>query len=391
MPLVSEISRMLADWWPMLALPLLAAGAAGLCAWLSLKLLFGPVSIMAGGRGILQRRNEMVADRLAAALGGRIRLAELFRLMEPEKVAAHVSAALLERLDEHVDDVMAERYSVLWANLPQALRQRVYGRIRRQLPYMLDNLVEDMAENVDELVEMRQLIAGLTQERQSALAELLGDALSQERRFLVRAAVWTGLALGILQAVLWVYFPSPQLLVAQAVVIALAALLVPRARLLAAGSRDAASSAATFLARRLSEDMFGLERLMQMMLTGARESRTRSMIRRHMRPLLDAGLVRTSIQMLLGIEAYAYIKQQVVDRVSGLTMTVLAHSTFPQQQCAKVEAVCVRQLKAMPAAEMGGLLQSVLDEGLWIRLSVAAAAGLVLGGVELALVQGIGM
>lgn len=387
------------EWWVALALPLMAAGIGGICSWGSLRLLFGPFPVRGREYSILERRTESVVDRVAAILSSQIRLADLFRLMEPEKVAAHVSDSVSVRLDEYVDEIMAERYSVLWANLPQALRQRVYLRAGRQLPAIMDNLVEDLAEHVDQLVDIRQLIEGLSADRQQSLARLLEQALKGERRFLIRAGVATGLVLGLLQAVFVARFPGVVTVLLSTTAIALATILVPRALLFPRDPATRHLSAFLLrdrdrlqqeLARGFAEDVFSLHRIMQLMLTGPREARARSMIRRHMRPMLETGMVRTSVQVLLGAEGYAYIKQMVVDRVSELTLVALASNDNYQRGNARVETACLDGLDQLQAVELGELVQSVLDEALWQRVLAVLATGAVIGLLQYGLFRVLG-
>lgn len=338
----------------------------------------------------------MVADRLALSLGSRFQLAELFRLMEPEKVATHVSAVVISRLDEHVDDIMAERHAVLWANLPQLLRQRIYSRVARQLPSIMDNLIEDMAENVDELVDMRQLLASLVKDRRGLLPSLLEEVLVEERRFLVRVGGWVGGALGILQAFIHIYMPHASLLIAGAIGLAVAALLLPRMLLLRQGcsvyesSLDARMRLAKLWAHKLSRELFNLQHLMSQILSGPRGVRARSLIRRHARPLLEAGMTRTAMQMSFGIEGYAYFKQSVVERVTELTADALSDKHFKEQRCGRIEGICTRYLMDMQPAELKGMVQPILSEGFWGQVLAAAAVGLLMGLVQAALLHVMG-
>lgn len=387
------------DGWVVMMLPLLALGVGVASAWLSLRLLFGPLPLAGAAGGILDRRVESVIDRLAAILGSQIRLSELFRLMEPEKVAAHVSDTVVGRLEEVVDEIMAERYSVLWANLPQAFRQRVYDRAARQLPVMMDNLVEDLAEHVDELVDIRQLIHAVVLERRQSLASLLAEVLQEESRFLLRSGAWTGLALGLVQALLLAAYPAGWVMVLTTAGVALAAVLVPHRLLFPADPASATLSRTLLrdevrleraLAHRFAEDIFSLRRLMQMMLTGPREARARAMLRRHMRPLLEAGLVRTTVQVVLGVEGYAYIKQAVAERITALAVTALADGAVYQRGNDKVEDACLARLGRLRPVELREMVQSILEEALWVRVVTVLTAGSMAGWLAWHVVRALG-
>lgn len=385
------------DLWLLLSLPVFAAMLGGLGNWLALRLLFGPLPLAGVRRqGILGEHAVAVSDRLGEVLMRQLSLSELFRLMEPEKIATHLSDSVLGRLEDYVDDIMAEKYAVLWDNLPELVRRRVYGRVRRQLPSILDNMVDEMAENIDQLVDVRALVTELLSRDPALLTGLFDEALQQERRFLIRTGLVTGLFLGALEALLWFYLPRPWVLPVSGVAIMVASFWLPRQLLfyLAAPRPDGherrgwiyhhQSDVMTTLARHLTEDVLSLRVLMRALMSGSRASRTRAMIKRHMRPLLDAGMVRTSIQLLLGAEGYANIKQQVVDRAVLMTIGSLSEVDFNHERAAPVQDVCTRRLVAMDATGFRDLVEPILDEGAWIQVVVVVSLGFMLGLAQLA-------
>lgn len=373
---------MRSDAWPaLLLLPLAGAVLGVLGNWLFLRLLFGPLP--AGRPALLVRQADALGRRLADTLAAALPLSELFRLMEPERIAHHVTRAVTARLDEHVDDVMRERHAVLWDNLPQAARQRVYARVQRQLPSLFDNLIEDMAEHVDELVDLRQLLESLVSEHRERLAALLAAALRQEQGFLRRAGLCAGLGLGLLQALLWLLHPSYWLLFLPPPLVAAASVQLPLALLFWQGGRGEGRSVRSelqpVLAHGLASELLTPRRLLHLMLTGARAGRTRAMIRRHMRPMLETGLVRTTLQLLLGAGGYAHIKQRVTEKVTRLTVAELADTGLAQREGNAVAQACARHLAA---ADTRPLVRAVLEEGRWPRLAAVLLVGLLAGGLQ---------
>lgn len=373
--------------WLIFVLPVVGMALGLVSGWLYLRLLFGPLPF--GGRWgpALARDAGRVLDRLAEGLERMLPLGEFFRLMQPEKVAATVTRSVLAGLDRHVDEVMRERYAVLWDNLPHSARARVYSRVGRQLPSLFDNMVEDLAEHLDELTDLRYLLRGMIQAQPDLLGRLLAEALYRERVFLLGCAALIGLAVGGAQCLVWQSYPLAWLQVTLVGGLALAAVLLPRALLsrfgrLGGGARPFGQGLATVLSRRLSRDVFNAGHLLHAVVTGQQASRTRSIIRRHMRPLLETGLVRTTLQLLLGAEGYVYMKQSVTERLTTLTLGALEAGSQDALQGDRIEMACRERLQAMPPAEVHALLQPVLDEGLWWRLLVVVGLGCLLGLAE---------
>lgn len=379
----------------LLAMPVLAAFLGGVGNWLGWRVLFGSLLLQGTPwrRGLLGARAVPVARQMGETLASRISLSELFRLMEPERIAGHVSDSVMLRLDDYVDAIMAEKYAVLWDNLPAALRQRMYARVRKQLPSMLDNLVDDMAENIDALTDLPTLLGEQLGNHPERLVAVIEGALQAEKRFLLQTGVLVGLLLGGAELALFAWQPLPGwALPCIAVAVAILSFWLPRRLLLhpvqpvsfaghawqGLAYRQRPGFAA-LLSRRLVEEVLSLRSLMHMLLSGPGARRTRAMIKHHLRPLMEAGLVRTTIQLLLGMEGYAHIKQLVVERAVATTIGSLSEPGFNHDRTALIESACQEHLGDLAPAELYGLLHPLLAEEEWVQYLVVMTAGLGLG------------
>ncbi|MGH8491699.1 MAG: hypothetical protein ACRERR_01135 [Moraxellaceae bacterium] len=388
MPLFPDALAQRPDFWLLLILPVLTAALAWMVNRLLQLFLFGPLPLQGvWHQGLLGARGSNIAGVVGEELSRHLQMAELFRLMEPEKIAAYLGASVEGRLEEYVDGIMSERHAVLWDNLPLLLRQRIYARVRRQLPAVLDNMIDDMAENIEAVVDVRALVEAAMTRDSGVLAAMFDEALRPARSFLLRAGAWTGLAAGVLLALLWGVYPKPALLPPMMAAAMLLSCWLSRELLLrpylpfgAHGWLYARSPALTAsLAGYLSEQVLSLRSLMQVILTGSPAVRTRAMVRRHLRPLLDAGMVRTTIQLLLGAQGYADIKLAVLERTVSLTMGSLSDIGFSHERSEGVQGACISHLALIPPSDLERLVRPVLQLRLWWQLLLAAVLGLVAG------------
>jgi hypothetical protein len=389
MPSLPDALALRPDFWFLLTLPFVAAVMGWVVNRVALLFLFGPLPLQGVWRqGLLAASSQRLPALLGEEFSRHLQMVELFRLMEPEKVAAHLGDSVMGRLDEYVDAIMSERHAVLWDNLPRLLRRRIYDRVRRQLPSMLDNMIDDMAENIEAMVDVRGLVEEVLAREPALLPAIFRQALQPELGFLSRAGAWTGLLAGLLLALLWWHFPRPFLLpLMMAAAMALSCWL-PRELLLratlpvglGAGWMHRHRAAVTaVLADRLSEDVLNLRSLMRALLSGVRAVRTRSLIRRHLRPLLDAGVVRTTIQLMLGAQGYVDIKQQVLERTASLTMGSLSDGDFNHDRAGRVADACASHLAAIDAAGLERVVRPVLQHGWWWQLLLVTGLGLLAG------------
>jgi uncharacterized membrane protein YheB (UPF0754 family) len=95
-------------------------------------------------------------------------------------------------------------------------------------------------------------------------------------------------------------------------------------------------------------------------------------------------MVRTLIQLVLGVEGYAYLKQAVVDRAVALTMGSLSDSGFNRQRAGQVQELCRERLAALPPEELHDVLRPAFEEGAWVHVLLGAVLGLAAGLVQLA-------
>lgn len=380
----------------LLAIPFLAAALGAASQWLGWQLLFGPLPLKETHKwrqGLLGGNAGFLAQQMGEKLSPRVSLSELVRSMEPERIAGHVTDSVMLRLDDYIDEIMMERYSVIWANLPVALRQRMYARVRKQLPSILDNLVDDMAEHVDLLIDLPSLLREELGTQPARLTDMLKDILQPEKHFLLRAGMYSGALLGCIELFIWAHSTLPAwALLALSVAIAIFSYWFPRRLLLYPlaptpfmGKRrqgfvyQQTPAFSERLAAKLVDEVFSLGRLMQVLLSGQVARRVRGMVKRHLRPLMDAGLVRTTIQLLLGAEGYANIKQSVVDRAVTTTIQSLSDASFSLERTALIEDVCRRHFQGMDPVETHALLEPFFTEETWAQYVTVIAAGSLLG------------
>jgi len=134
-----------------------------------------------------------------------------------------------------------------------------------------------------------------------------------------------------------------------------------------------------------TQEVVNLKNLMQEVLTGPRSDRTRAIIKRHMRPLLESGVVRTAVQLTLGAEGYAHIKMLVVDKAVAMTIGPLSDPRFNRERAGIIHEIFRDKMRLMSNAEFQGLLRPAFQEDEWILIILGAVLGLIAGYLQLVL------
>lgn len=393
------------DFWSYFSIPFVAAFVGWFTNWVAIQMTFWPLEFIGykklymGWQGIIPAKAEkmagIVVDNTMSKLAS---LSELFEQMEPEKIAEHISRSIMERIDEYVDEIMSEKNSVLWENLPNMVKRRVYARVRRQLPVIMDNLVDDMAQNIEELVDLKQMVVKLLSEDKALMVRVFKDVGDQEIKFVVNSGLWFGFLFGLVQLWVWIIYPEPWVMPFFGFLVGYATNWL--ALNLIFRPLDPVKVGpfvvhGLFLRRKFevadkfalisTQEVVNLKNLMQEVLTGPRSDRTKAMIKRHMRPMLESGVVRTAVQLTLGAEGYAHIKTLVVEKAVAMTIGPLSDPKFNRERASIIHEIFRDKMRVMSNLEFQDLLRPAFQEDEWILIILGAVLGMLAGWAQLVL------
>ena len=392
-------------FWGLVTIPIVAAVVTWAHVWLAMKMVFYPLEFVGvlkpwlGWQGIVPRKAGkmagIVVDNTLAKLGS---LSEIFREMEPERIAQHVSEGLIDRIEEMVDEIMHDKNRVFWENLPISFKRRVYARVRRQIPQAMEGLVIDLGENIEDLIDLRGMVIRQMESDRAFVVRVFLDVGDREVAFVVTSSFWIGLTLGFVQMFLWYFYPSNWGLPIYGAVlgyatnwIALAMVFRPLNpikigpwRLQGLFLKRQPEIAEKF-AELAAQEMVSLKHLVNEMLTGTDSDRTRALIRRHVSPLLEGGVVRTAIQLAVGPTGYASLKRTIVEKAALLSLQPLSNAQFNRDRGIVISSIFSHRMKAMSAKEFQDLLRPAFQEDEWIVIVMGGVMGFVAGWLQLVL------
>src|SRR5699024_11875795 len=85
---------------------------------------------------------------------------------------------------------------------------------------------------------------------------------------------------------------------------------------------------------------------MQQVVYGPRADRTKALIKRHMRPLLEGGVVRTAAQLTVGPGGYADLKKSVEEKGLDLAVIPFEDPVFNRERGALVERIMCERMRS---------------------------------------------
>ncbi len=390
------------DFWGFVSIPIVAAVVTWVHVWMAMQMVFWPLEFIGippylGWQGIIPRKARkmagIVVDKSLVKLGS---LDEFFTEMEPEKIAAHMAAAVGSRVEEFTDEIMAERNPVLWENLPSIVKQRVYTRVRKQIPVVMDSLMRQMHGNINDLVDIKSLVIKLLDQDKALMVRMFKEVGENEIRFIINVSFWIGLGFGFLQMIMWYFIPWHAGLPLYASVLGLATNWIALNMVfrplnpvkigpwqLHGVFLKRQAQVADHYAMLTTTEMLTVGNIMKEILTGDRAHRTHLLIKKAMSPLIDSVPVRTAAQMTMGPSGYAQLRNTIAAKAAHMSMGPLSEPAFNKERGRVLEKILSERMKALSSAEFQDMLRPAFQEDEWIFLVLGAVTGLLAGTLQL--------
>lgn len=392
------------DFWGFVSIPIVAAVVTWAHVWMAIKMVFYPVHFVGippylGWQGVVPRKGRkmstILVDKTLAKIGT---LSDFMRQMEPEKISEQVSKVVAARIEDYVDDLMSEQSPVLWANLPRLVRNRVYNHARSQLSRTMGELMDDIIDNVEDLVDIREMIGNQVEADRSLVVRMFVEVGSKELSFVIRISFWIGLLFGFLQMVLFYFIPAHWMLPAYAAVlgfltnwIALSMVFRPLHpkkigpwKLQGVFLTRQAEIADKF-AELAAAEMLTIGRITREILVGKHSGRTKILIKRHLAPMLESPVVRTTLQLAMGPDGYAGLKSSIADKSPSMALEPLEDEAFNKDRAKFLARFLAKRTRLLSPEEFQDLLRPAFQEDEWIFFVLGAVTGFAAGSVQLAL------
>ena len=368
---------------------------------LALWLLFEPVAPWGrppwlGWQGVVPRKAEKMAHRcIERTLARTGDLTGLYQRLDPALITGEVVSRIMPHIEEYVDDVMYELHPVFWDNLPLRLRRRIYQFVARKLPERVDAMVNDFGAELGALVDLKVLISRELEERPAFMNEVLWGAGHRTFRFVVRSGGVIGGVLGVGLMGGWYLLPHPLVLVGGSFVVgfvtnwvALSLIFQPveprgigRVRIQGLLIRQQPEISRVW-ADKVARELLTVERVAHAMIHGEKSGRTRAIVQKHLRPVLDESMVmRLSTQVAVGASGYTELKEAMNDRALEASDEVFRNGSFNADRAAVVAALIEERIAGLPPREFQSILRPVFEEEegrLMLAGGVCGAVGAIL-------------
>jgi len=387
------------QWVKYATIPIIAGVIGYVTNWIAVRMTFLPLEFVGippylGWQGIIPLKARKMASISVESVLSKIgSLREIAEQMDPERIAEHIVATIDPMVPAMVDDYARQSgFADLWATMPEALRDAVYTRVRRKLPTRVHSLTADVADKIDDLLDLRLMVVDQLAADKELLNRIFLEAGEQEFKFIVRSGLWFGFLLGLFQMGLQLLWDAWWLLPVAGIVIGyvtnwLALKIIfeplePRriGPVVVQGLfLKRQKEVAAVFCRLVTREILTLRNFVDRLLNGPRSDRTHAMIRRHLAPLVDeaVGLARPMVKMAMGTSEYAKGVERMGVHAVELSDLAFGDPVFNAERAVAVEHEMRARMEELTPMEFQYMLRPAFQED-ETKLIVAGA---ILGGL----------
>lgn len=389
----------MAEWgWlaaQLLFMPILLAGAGLIVFRIAIFLTFHPRQFVGPGKllgwqGWLARSQSGLRHHLVASLSPSFKpLSQIFEYLTPQKWVVHAVQTLRPQLDTLIDEAIETNNSVLWENMPIALKNRFYERAHRQIPAVIDDIIEEIGDQSDSLIDIDHLFDIAGQQSPYLATRLMEHAASPWLRA-AHARFFVIMLLAALPvAALWWHTQDWRVLAAGiygSFCLALwlrhrmvwrALLSIPDngnrlTRFAARTQRLCRHDFAIAVAKLLAEEVFTPRHWMTAVIDGPKTRQTYLITKKHVSRLVENLPIRTFAQLTIGASGYVELKTALSTTVLNALRYPFEDTRFNYSRAARVSALIEQKLATGIPPEMKRLLAPAFTAHTSIALVIAA-------------------
>jgi len=405
------IERLLHDLelWKLISIPFVAAVVGWATNWVAIELTFRPLEFLGlrpwlGWQGIIPSKATKMANTFVDSTMHRLgTVQELFAHMEPARIAEHITEMMDRRLAAYTDEIMFYNHSALWRTLPDLLKKRIVEGVRSEMPRLVDNLMAEIGENIENLLDFKDMIVRHLTGDKALLNRLFLESGKAEFVFIVRSGFYFGFLFGLVQLAVWIVYPVWWVLPFFGLVVGYATnwlalnVIFRPLRPVRLGPWTLQGlflkrqpEVARVWCRIVTREMLTVRHIVQALMNGPRSDRVKTLVRKHIEPVAEAGLglALPMAQLTVGPRALEEIRNSIGEKAVAVSTEPFDHWPFNEERGKVIEDLLRERMESLPSEEFQDLLRPCFQEDEWKLVVMGGVLGLFAGLAQLVFVFG---
>jgi uncharacterized membrane protein YheB (UPF0754 family) len=399
--IVEDVQR---NWVLYASMPLVAAAIGYVTKLLAIRMMFEPIEFVGrppylGWQGIVPRNAERMATIACDLMTSRlISPREIFRRIDPHRVAREIEAPMLATVEAITREVAAQYQPGLWEVLPERAREAIVRRIKDESPAVVARIMQDMQRNIENVFDLKDMVVRSLMRDKTLLNRVFREAGHKEFRFIAHSGIYFGFVIGLVQALTWALTHSPWVMPLFGGFtgwftdwLALKMIFEPKEPrryfglvqwqgLFLKRRREVAADYGALIAR----EIITPRNILESVLTGPLADNLYSLVLRHVQKAVDdqAGMARPLIAFAVGGARYQEMKQATARKLMDRLPEAMRHVEAYAADAMDLRNTLVAKMQQLTPEEFEGLLRPAFQQDEWILIAVGAALGFLVGELQ---------
>ncbi len=379
-----------------LSIPVISGIVGWATNWLALRMTFYPLEFIGvkpflGWQGIIPAKAGVMAAKSVDLLTSKLLTVEdQFARIEPERVAKEMEPVLSKLGEEIIVEVMESHAPVLWESVPKGMKERIFAKAAEDLPLVVQELMEDVKTNINELFDLKTMVVNELLEDKGLLNQIFLQCGAAEFKFIERSGLYFGFLFGLVQMLVWYFFPQWWILPVAGLLVgwatnflALKLIFEPLEPkkigpftfqgLFIKRQKEVAVEYSKIIAERI----LTAQKIARTIISGPASDRLVKIVQKHTKQAVDntSGLAKPLFQITQGTQKYIEVKQMVANRFVEELPYSVKHIFEYVGEALDIEHTLSDKMQSLSPAEFVGVLRPAYQQDEWKLILTGAILG----------------
>jgi uncharacterized membrane protein YheB (UPF0754 family) len=392
------------NWLLYASMPVVAAVIGYVTKIVAIRMMFEPLEFFGvppflGWQGIVPRHAARMAGIACDLMTGRlISPQEIFRRLDPARIAKEIERPMLEVVDDITREVAEEFQPGFWESLPEQVRKLIIKRIQSEAPHLVQEIMRDLTSNIDRVFDLKDMVVTNLVRDKHLLNRLIQRAGDKEFRFIARSGLYFGFVIGCVQAVTWAATHSMWIMPLFGLFtgwftdwLALKMIFRPMKpeRYLGAFEwhglfHKRRHEVAAEYGELIAQEILTPRNILDAVLRGPLSDRLFGMVQKQVRRIVDeqAGFAKPLVVLAVGTTRYQQMKEAVAKKVMERLPETMRHIEKYAGDAMDIRNTLVTKMQQLTDVEFEGVLRPAFQQDEWKLIAVGAALGFLVGELQ---------
>lgn len=390
-----------------LSIPITSALVGWITNVIAIKMTFYPINFKGippflGWQGIIPSKaakmSSISVDLWTTKL---VSVKELFEQIDPSTVAEEMRPEFDRISKEIMDEIMDEQAPTAWNNIPDPIKKIIYARISRDMPNVVTDIMTDVKNNIEGVFDIKEMVIKRLTTDKELLNEIFMKCGKEEFKFIERSGLYFGFLFGLIQMIVWYFFPIFWILPLFGLLVgyatnwlALKLIFHPAKPVKILGKVyqglfiKRQMEVSEEYAKMLAYEIFTFDRIFAAIINGPTKDRFVTLIAGHTNKAIDeaVGLSKPLINIVAGKRNFERIKKIIIEKTIQ-EMPRSVRPVFPYaEEAMDLETVFRTRMQDLDSQDFVGFLRPVFQEDELKLILVGAILGMGAGFAQLFIV-----